>query len=353
MGLTQFLSQDFEKLPFDNGDFHEELHHKKILITGATGFVGKWILYYLSYLHNSKKIVFEVLALSRDPELFLHNHPEIKNAKFINWAKCDIEEKLDLDFKPDYVLHMATDVSKIRNDHTSSSLEKIIKGTKNLLSYIQRFSEKKIKMLYLSSGAIYGLQPSDIKLISEGNQGILNPLASEDFYGESKRICENLCSLEMEENSNFHFCSARCFSFSGPFLPLKSNFALGNFIGSFLQEQDLEVTGSGLDKRSYLYGADMAHWLLKILIMGECGEAYNVGSDQIVTIKELAEMIVSLNSKLKINILNKNVTSAISQYVPSIKKADVQLNLKNNFSTQYGIKRMLQFQQKFREFNNA
>lgn len=349
MDLAQFLSEDFRHLSDDFNLYKEGLSSKKIIITGATGFIGKWLLYYFIFINKHFNIKLEILALSRDPETFLEKHPEIKNTDFIKWKQYNLGDPLHLDFIPDFFIHMATDVSKTRSDSTPSSLLEIINWMDNIISYARLETTRNnhnLKMLYLSSGAVYGDQTVDIKFMSESQQGKIDPICTSNFYGESKRICESMGFIEAKNNPNFQFLSARCFAFSGPFLPLDTTYALGNFIGNFLKDENVEINGNGEDLRSYLYGADLAHWLLILLLRGKNGQAYNVGSEDIYTIKQVAETVSAFKPNLKVKILNKDINN--TNYVPSTHKAKSEFNLRSNFSLQHAIDRMIKFNQKFK-----
>ena len=105
-------------------------------------------------------------------------------------------------------------------------------------------------------------------------------------YGRAKREAEQLCA-----ESEADFVTARAFAFLGPYLPLDAHFAAGNFLRDALAGGPILVRGDGTALRSYLYPADLVVWLLRMLLRGRRGRAYNVGSDEVVTTAQLARRI--------------------------------------------------------------
>ena len=84
---------------------------------------------------------------------------------------------------------------------------------------------------------------------------------------------------------------ARCFSFVGPGLPTDLHYAIGNFVSSAVNGEDIIIKGDGSNIRSYMYLGDMVSWLMRILFMGKQGEDYNVGSDEKISVLELAKIV--------------------------------------------------------------
>ena len=120
-------------------------------------------------------------------------------------------------------------------------------------------------------------------------------------YGKGKLESERLCI-----ESGIDTVIARCFAFVGPFLPLDIHYAIGNFIRDALEGKDITVTGDGRPYRSYLYAADLMVWLWTILLEGVPGTAYNVGSENAVSIAELAKVISKcVSTNIGYNIIGK------------------------------------------------
>ncbi len=118
--------------------------------------------------------------------------------------------------------------------------------------------------------------------------------------------------------------SARCFSFCGPGFPLDGHFAVGKFIRDALYGNTITVQGDGTPKRSYLHEADLAMWLLYLLTKGHSGTSYNVGSDEVVSIKQLAIRVRDLlapNAAIKVLQASVPTKSRDMNYVPMISRA--------------------------------
>jgi dTDP-glucose 4,6-dehydratase len=119
------------------------------------------------------------------------------------------------------------------------------------------------------------------------------------------------------------------FAFVGPYLPLDAHFAIGNFIGDGLARRSLQVRGDGTTVRSYLYASDMAIWLWRVFAKGVDGRAYNVGSEQGMTIAELADQVAAaFEPRPEVRILGHGTTGgAASRYVPDTSRARGELGL--------------------------
>lgn len=288
-----------------------ELKGKRIFLTGGTGFFGKWLL---RALPASARIT----VLSRDPKHFVHAHPEFGGVEFLRGDVRNFPLPVE---HFDYVIHGAASSATPLADDEMESV--IIRGTEHVLQ--MNFD----KMLYISSGAVYGPNPPES--VAENISG--TPV---NAYGRGKKAAEQFCLA-----SGKAVTVARCFAFVGPYLPLDAHFAIGNFINDCLHRRPLVIKGDGTPLRSYLYAGDLAAWLLKILTDGAPGRAYNVGSDQSLSIRELAGLVKTVcGNPRPVEIRTPPVPGQpVSAYVPDISRARHELGLKITVPLKDAIRR--------------
>ena len=260
--------------------------------------------------------------------MFLNTWPQYKTIKGLSFLKGDVQ---NFDFPAknfDFLLHFATPASAALNLSDPLKMTRIIvDGTIRVLEFAREANIKKV--LFASSGAVYGKQPSDLPNVPESYLGapLVNAIGA--AYGESKRMAE-LVGCEYSRKFGFEFKIARCFAFAGPHLDSNGSFAIGNFIRDSIKGTSINISGDGSPLRSYLYSDDLILWLLKILLEGENHEPYNVGSDYAISIADLAAKVIQLvNPTLQLNIAKtKDLSKPPERYVPSIEKAKSKLNLK-------------------------
>ena len=334
MFKNTFMNQLSDDLNFIYSHSHEAfdlLSDSSIFITGGTGFFGKWLLEAFNWANQHKNTNIKIVVLSRDPKSFTLKFPHLQNG--ISFIQGDIESFClpQNENKFDYIIHAATQASaKLNEENPDKMLSSIIGGTKRVLQFAQTSGVKKI--LHTSSGAVYGTQPSELTHIPETFMGGPNPLTAASAYGEGKRVSELLGAI-CANHTGIEFINARCFAFVGPYLPLDTHFAIGNFINDSINQRDIVIKGDGTPYRSYLYAADLVIWLLKVLTHGKGGEAYNVGSADDIQLKDLAQLVIetsnnAADTKLKVTINKAPSGAPASRYVPSVDKAEKKLALK-------------------------
>ncbi len=336
--------EDLEHIYENTQDIWESFRGKSIFLTGGTGFFGKWLLESFIYINDKLELNSKITILTRNPESFLNHFPFYSNyGKTVTFVKGDI---LTYDFnlaeKFNYVIHAATAASESLNiSDPLLMMDTITIGTRKVLEFAK--TQPIEGFLFISSGAIYGKQPSSVAQIEESDSFKIDINKSSSAYSEGKRVAELYCSI-FYEKYKLPLKIARCFAFVGPYLPLDTHFAIGNFINNVLKDHDIIIKGDGSTVRTYMYASDLAISLWRILNDGMPNEAYNVGSDNKITIKKLGEIILKLNnSKKKLIILNEKIDSnLINIYVPNINKLK-KIKIWNNVSLEKSILKTIKF----------
>lgn len=298
----------------------QRLRSQRLFITGGTGFFGLWLLTALLALQQ-KGISIEVCVLSRDPASFLQRHPQFRDQPWLSFICGNIRDFAIPDRRFDLLLHAATETSMAAHANPIEMFDDIVMGTRHILNFAKSCGVR--RMLLISSGAVYGQQQPHVPLQPDQSMLICNPQMPSNAYGEGKRVMELMGAMH-HQFIGIECIAARCYSFCAPGLPIDGHYAVGNFVRDALFAPEITVQGDGTPVRSYLYGADLAVWLLSILSHGKAGESYNVGSDTPISIKNLAFKVRDLLSPGKrVNILQSPSTSLVErqQYVPSIKRA--------------------------------
>lgn len=317
-----------------------------IFVTGATGFFGKWLLESFLYLNRELCLNSSICALSRNPEKFLKQFPSFKTERCITWIKGDIRT---FEFPPEqynYIIHAATDAdAKLNSENPLLMLDTITEGTKRILEFASKQQELK-SFLLISSGAVYGEQSRNITHISESDSFFIDINNPGSAYAEGKRLSELYCSIYAKQY-NIPIRIARCFAFVGPYLPLDKHFAIGNFIRDGLNGNNITIQGDGSPLRSYMYAADLVTWLWIILLKGSENGVYNVGSDNPISIKELAFSIAGFFPGITVNILNQvRPTDRNQNYIPDVSKFKKRFNVNQNTDLEEAIQRTISFYQK-------
>lgn len=317
----------------------ERLRGRRLLLTGGTGFIGKWLLG--TFLHASRQLDLSarVVALSRQPESFLREFPQLRDAAEIEWIAGDVRElNIELVGECDFAIHAATDV--IAASSPATILDTCTAGTRRVLDVMTQGTAPR-RVLLLSSGAVYGRTPPGVTTISEDWAGAPDTLTSASAYGEGKRVSELLCAMAAATRPALDVAIARCFAFVGPYLPFDKHFAIGNFIGAAMRNEDIRIQGDGTPLRSYLYAADLAHWLWAMLFDAPNSRAYNVGGAEALSIGELAQRVNRiLGGAGKIRIAQTPRPGLQPQaYVPSVDRIAAELDLIPAFSLDDAILR--------------
>jgi nucleoside-diphosphate-sugar epimerase len=324
---TNRLAHDLDSILAHTEPLWQELRGQRILITGATGFFGCWLLESFAWANRRLDLHAHAVGLSRNLGRLAEKAPHLAQNPAISLHAADVRHG---DFPQgafSHVIHAATEAnSKLNTESPLVMFDTIVEGTRRALQF--SIANSVTRFLLVSSGAVYGTQPPHLTLVGESFEGGPDPLNPASAYAEGKRCAEMLCSLAASHR--LATTVARCFAFVGPYMKLDAHFAMGNFIADRLHHRPIRVEGDGSPVRSYLYASDLMVWLWTILFQGESRRAYNVGSEDALNIASLAhEVATALPPVIDVNITSAATGGApVHRYVPCTARARQELGLR-------------------------
>lgn len=299
------------------------LRGRRIFMTGGTGFVGRCLLDYFHETARAFGSEFEVTVLSRSPQAFLTLYPSYADhpwLRFVAGSLGHLPEPVAGRFTD--VLHAAADTHS--NTAPLAWLDQLVQGTRNVLDFAIASGAE--RFLLVSSGAAYGRVPDGVARLQEDAPFAPLTTDAESVYGQGKRLAEHLCVLYSQQH-RLACVIARCFALISEHMPLHGPYAAGNFMRDALAGRDINIQSDGSSVRSYLHGRDAAHWLVNLMCRGESGQIYNVGSDEPVSILELAYAVAAQTRQpLDVRVLEAMSSGPRALYVPDVQKAS-QLGL--------------------------
>ncbi len=264
------------------------LSGKTIVITGGSGFLGKYFLYTVWYLNNkifSKPC--KVISLdnhitgTEDKDNVMYGD---KNFMFI---KHDVRTIFNYEGTVDYIIHAAGIASPVYYvKYPLETLEVATLGTKNMLEFARK--KRPASFLFFSSSEIYGDPDPNFVPTPETYPGNVSCIGPRSCYDESKRLGETLCMIYYKIHQT-PVKIVRPFNIYGPGMTVKDNRVIPRFLTSALKNEPLPVHEGGNRTRTFCYIADAITAFFKVLLSQKNGEVYNVGNDD----NELNMMILA------------------------------------------------------------
>ncbi len=310
------------------------LKGKRVLFTGASGFFGSWMLETFLHAGTRLNLPFRAIALTRDAARFSEYLPHLAGDLRVELLESDAATMPVPDGPVDFVIH-----SLVPDAGTSLLDQEVFfrSATARLIDIA--LGKKSEGLLLCSTGAVY--QPHDPPGQFREDEPRV-PLDGPVSYAQIRRKVEDQCLRAWKER-DLPVKIARGFAFVGPRLPLDAGFAIGNFIGDGLAGLPIAVKGDGTAVRSYLYAADMATWLWTILLDGQPGRGFNVGSEEAVCLADLARNIGRCFATQSI-IEGKAMPGAAPPiYVPCTGRAHAELGLSASTGLHEAIEKTIRF----------
>jgi nucleoside-diphosphate-sugar epimerase len=337
----------------------EMVRGRNLFITGGTGFFGRWILESFAHANRRLGLGAHATVLTRRPEAFAAKAPALAADPALHFVSGDVRQlsreqilpRLPAGHSGEFpiVIHAATEsTARLYRDDPLGMFDIIEGGTRMTLDFAVASGAR--RFLLTSSGGVYGRQPPELTHIPETYPGAPDCGEVSSVYGEAKRAAELLCTCYFR-GRGLETVAARGFAFVGPLLPIDVHFAVGNFIRDLLDGGPIRVGGDGSPFRSYLYAADLAAWLWTMLIKGEPGAAYNVGSSEAIDIASLAHLVAAQADPPREVVIARRRTpgAPAERYVPDVRRAESRLGLRMWIDLKEAIHRTLEFHRALRK----
>jgi dTDP-glucose 4,6-dehydratase len=294
MAAPQLPAGDLDHVLTHTREFWLCARGTRAFLTGGTGFFGPWLVESFAHANTTLGLGAELVVLTRDPDAALRRLPSFIGLPGVTLVRGDVRDFEIPGARFDIVIHGAAESSQ--QGHVGDQrhmFDTIVDGTRATLRLARASGAR--RYLLLSSGAVYGRQPAAVARLEEDFGGGPDPMDPRSAYAEGKRAAEVLASIEAERG-RMSVCVARCFAFVGPHLPLDVHFAIGNFIRDAMHGGPIRISGDGTPVRSYLYMADLAIWLWALALSPAASGAYNVGSEEAVSILDTARVVAEVSA---------------------------------------------------------
>lgn len=304
----------------------KRLASHEVLITGANGFVGTLLLQSVRHAHARLGTGPHIVALVRDPRRLLERAPWSGSVPWLRVMTGDVRQASTFATASehvDLVIHAANTVSAESLDADPVGAARLVQdGTRTVHEHAVRCGAQ--RFLQLSSGSVSGAHVTPSPPIHEDDPGLPTEDSPGAVLARAKREAERML-LTAARAGGPAVLLARGFAMCGPWLPLAERFAFGNFLRDALAGGPVVVTGDGSPRRSFLYASDVVVWLWTILLDGVPSRAYNVGSDEVVSIGELADRIAHV-AGVPVRRTQAEVPGAPAHWhVPDITRARIEL----------------------------
>ncbi len=346
--MNAIIKTDIESILTRVGSKVELFAGKNILITGASGLIGSYLVETLAYLNGEKKLskACSIICLQKRKITKTSRLGYLLHRDDIHFIQHNASEMYSPDKSIDYFIHSAgMSAPAFFLEDPLGTIDVNVNGIRWILEYARNNPVSSI--LYMSSGEIYGNPPQEYIPTPETYAGNVSTIDPRACYTSSKRLAETLCNVYFKKY-NVPVKIARPFIVYGPGLYITDRRVMADFIRSGLERKPIEMMTEGKDTRSYCYVADATVAFINMLLSSKNGEIFNVASDkENVSIHDLAVLVHTIcHIKEPVRIKQQDSTflkGAPNKVMPDITKLRKTFGYVPEIGIEEGLRRTIEW----------
>ena len=260
---------------------------KKFIITGGAGFIGSTLVKAL--LERGAESILIIDDLSTGSESNISSVLNDERIEFINSRIEDVDNLDNLFSSYDFCYHLAAGVGvQYIMENLSDSLLTNILATHKVLESCQT---NNIPVLLTSTSEVYGVAEDDVW--TEDTKSLIGPTTKLRWSYAASKMIDEFIALSLYEEGKISPIIVRLFNIIGPNQLSKYGMVVPKFIEAALKDEDITIHGDGSQSRSFTWVDDVVNYLIKLAEIKPYGEIFNIGQTEEITIKDLAELVIS------------------------------------------------------------
>ena len=260
---------------------------KKFIITGGAGFIGSTLVKAL--LEKGAESILIIDDLSTGSESNISTVLNDERIEFINSRIEDVDNLDNLFSSYDFCYHLAAGVGvQYIMENLSDSLLTNILATHKVLESCQT---NNIPVLLTSTSEVYGVAEDDVW--TEDTKSLIGPTTKLRWSYAASKMIDEFIALSLYEEGKISPIIVRLFNIIGPNQLSKFGMVVPKFIEAALKDEDITIHGDGSQSRSFTWVDDVVNYLIKLAEIKPYGEIFNIGQTEEITIKDLAELVIS------------------------------------------------------------
>jgi UDP-glucuronate decarboxylase len=342
----QIVLEDIKTIVENLGDEVLKFQGKTVLLSGGSGFLGKYFVLVFTYLND---YVFDEPCKVISVDNFLtgshHPHFNTRGREDVLQVWADVSQPLPVREDIHYILHAAGVASPVHyKKYPLETIEAAVSGVKNLLE-LARKNSKLEGFLLFSSSEIYGDPDPSAVPTPETYHGYVSSVGPRACYDESKRLAETIATVYYEQFET-PTKIVRPFNVFGPGMGPGDRRVLPMFAYKALNKEIIPIHGDGHQTRTFCYITDAIEGFLRVLLSGKSGESYNIGNDENeISMKNLAKLFTEIESNgAKFEMISYPDTYPAGEpqrRCPDLSKARADLNYAPKVHLKAGLQRFI------------